>query len=59
MIVGKIRVSAATKTTESDTLLLVDCPDCIIYKNIDKSSDLKSIYEKDKNIFYKFRFYTP
>lgn len=53
MIVGKIRVSAATKTTESDTLLLVDCPDCIIYKNIDKSSDLKSIYEKDKNIFYK------
>lgn len=53
MIVGKIRVSAATKTAENDTLLLVDCHDCSIYRSLDSSTDIKSLYEKDKNIFYK------
>lgn len=53
MVVGKIRASAAIATAKSDTLLLSDCPDCILYKNIDKDSDLKNLYEPEKNIFYK------
>jgi hypothetical protein len=53
MIIGKIRASAALKTENNDSLLLIDCPDCILYKNINKDDDLKNIYEKDKNIFYK------
>jgi len=53
MVVGKIRASAAITTARSDTLLLSDCPDCTLYKNIDKDSDLKNLYEPEKNIFYK------
>lgn len=53
MIVGKIYASAAAKTSEDDTLLLRDCPECILYNNINKRDDIKSLYEKDKNIFYK------
>ena len=53
MVVGKIRASAAITTARSDTLLLSDCPDCTLYKDIDKDSDLKNLYEPEKNIFYK------
>jgi len=53
MIVGKIRVSAAVKTNDVESLLLVDCDECVIYKNLNHESDLKNLYEPEKNIFYK------
>lgn len=51
--VGKIRVSAAKKTEEIDSLLLLGCKDCKVYKSDDPNTDLRSLYEPEKNIFYK------
>lgn len=51
--VGKMRVSAAEKTKESDSLLLLGCKDCKVYKSDNLDTDLRSLYEPEKNIFYK------
>tara|TARA_Y100000592_G_scaffold47847_1_gene75945 strand:- start:20053 stop:20667 length:615 start_codon:yes stop_codon:yes gene_type:complete len=51
--VGKMRVSAAEKTKEIDSLLLLGCENCKVYKSDNPDVDLRNLYEPEKNIFYK------
>jgi hypothetical protein len=51
--VGKMHVSAAEKTKEADSLLLLGCKNCKVYKSGNQDTDLRSLYEPEKNIFYK------
>jgi len=51
--VGKVHVSAAKKTKNTDSLLLTGCKDCKVYRSEDPEVDLRSLYEPEKNIFYK------